>query len=47
VIIWDEGTVEILREEPSHLSFALGGRSSPDALAHGKALNRSSNLRQS
>jgi DNA ligase D-like protein (predicted 3'-phosphoesterase) len=26
VIIWDEGTVEILREEPDHLSFALHGR---------------------
>ena len=25
VIIWDEGTVEILREEPDHLSFALEG----------------------
>jgi DNA ligase D-like protein (predicted 3'-phosphoesterase) len=25
VIIWDEGTVEILREEPDHLSFALRG----------------------
>jgi DNA ligase D-like protein (predicted 3'-phosphoesterase) len=25
VIIWDEGTVEILREEPDHLSFALQG----------------------
>jgi DNA ligase D-like protein (predicted 3'-phosphoesterase) len=26
VIIWDEGTVETLREEPGHLSFALQGR---------------------
>jgi DNA ligase D-like protein (predicted 3'-phosphoesterase) len=26
VIIWDEGTVEILRDEPDHLSFALHGR---------------------
>ena len=25
VIIWDEGTVEILRDEPDHLSFALRG----------------------
>jgi DNA ligase D-like protein (predicted 3'-phosphoesterase) len=26
VIIWDEGTVELLRDEPDHLSFALHGR---------------------
>jgi DNA ligase D-like protein (predicted 3'-phosphoesterase) len=25
VIIWDEGTVEVLREEPDHLSFVLQG----------------------
>ena len=25
VIIWDEGTVEVLRYEPDHLSFALEG----------------------
>jgi bifunctional non-homologous end joining protein LigD len=25
VIIWDEGTLEILREEPDHLSFVLHG----------------------
>jgi DNA ligase D-like protein (predicted 3'-phosphoesterase) len=25
VIIWDEGTAEIVREEPDHLSFALRG----------------------
>jgi DNA polymerase Ligase (LigD) len=25
VIIWDEGTVEVLREEPDHLSFVLHG----------------------
>jgi DNA ligase D-like protein (predicted 3'-phosphoesterase) len=25
VIIWDEGTVDILRDEPDHLSFALHG----------------------
>jgi DNA ligase D-like protein (predicted 3'-phosphoesterase) len=26
VIIWDEGTVEITREEPDHLSFVLDGQ---------------------
>lgn len=26
VIIWDEGTVEILRDEPDHLSFVLDGK---------------------
>jgi DNA ligase D-like protein (predicted 3'-phosphoesterase) len=26
VIIWDEGTVESLREEPDHLSFVLRGQ---------------------
>lgn len=26
VIIWDEGTVEVLREEPDHLSFVLQGQ---------------------
>jgi DNA ligase D-like protein (predicted 3'-phosphoesterase) len=25
VIIWDEGTVEVVREEPDHLSFVLHG----------------------
>ena len=25
VIIWDEGTVDVLREEPDHLSFVLHG----------------------
>jgi len=25
VIIWDEGTVEILRDEADHLSFVLNG----------------------
>lgn len=25
VIVWDEGTVEVLRDEPNHLSFALHG----------------------
>jgi DNA ligase D-like protein (predicted 3'-phosphoesterase) len=26
VIIWDEGTAEIVRDEPGHLSFVLHGR---------------------
>jgi DNA ligase D-like protein (predicted 3'-phosphoesterase) len=26
VIIWDEGTVDVLRDEPDHLSFALHGQ---------------------
>jgi DNA ligase D-like protein (predicted 3'-phosphoesterase) len=26
VVIWDEGAVQILREEPNHLSFALYGQ---------------------
>ena len=26
VIIWDEGEVEVLREEPDHLSFVLEGK---------------------
>jgi DNA ligase D-like protein (predicted 3'-phosphoesterase) len=26
VIVWDEGTAEVLREEPDHLSFALHGQ---------------------
>jgi DNA ligase D-like protein (predicted 3'-phosphoesterase) len=26
VIIWDEGTLEVLREEPDHLSFVLQGQ---------------------
>jgi bifunctional non-homologous end joining protein LigD len=26
VIIWDEGTAEIVRDEPDHLSFSLDGR---------------------
>jgi bifunctional non-homologous end joining protein LigD len=26
VVIWDEGTVQILREEPNHLSFVLYGQ---------------------
>jgi bifunctional non-homologous end joining protein LigD len=30
VIIWDEGEVEILRDEPDHLSFALQGAKARD-----------------
>ncbi len=26
VIIWDEGTVEVVRDDPGHLSFVLDGR---------------------
>jgi hypothetical protein len=26
VIVWDDGTAEILRDEPDHLSFVLHGR---------------------
>jgi DNA ligase D-like protein (predicted 3'-phosphoesterase) len=26
VIIWDEGTVDVLQDEPNHLSFVLDGR---------------------
>src|SRR5579862_601491 len=26
VIVWDEGTAEVLRDEPGHLSFVLHGR---------------------
>lgn len=26
VIVWDEGTAEIVRDEPAHLSFVLHGR---------------------
>ena len=36
VIIWDEGTAEILREEPGHISFTLHGRK----LSGGFALTR-------
>ncbi len=36
VIIWDEGTVEIVREEPGHVSFVLHGRK----LSGGFALTR-------
>ena len=36
VIIWDEGTAEILKEEPGHISFVLHGRK----LSGGFALTR-------
>ncbi len=36
VIIWDEGTAEIARDEPGHISFVLYGRK----LAGGFALTR-------
>jgi DNA ligase D-like protein (predicted 3'-phosphoesterase) len=36
VIIWDEGTVEIVRDQPDHLSFVLHGHK----LAGGFALTR-------
>ena len=36
VIIWDEGTAEIVREEPGHISFVLHGRK----LSGGFALSR-------
>jgi DNA ligase D-like protein (predicted 3'-phosphoesterase) len=36
VIIWDEGTADIVRDEPSHLSFVLHGRK----LSGGFALTR-------
>jgi DNA ligase D-like protein (predicted 3'-phosphoesterase) len=36
VIIWDEGTAEILREEPGHISFILHGHK----LSGGFALTR-------
>lgn len=36
VIIWDEGTVDVVRDEPGHLSFVLHGRK----LAGGFALTR-------
>jgi DNA ligase D-like protein (predicted 3'-phosphoesterase) len=41
VIIWDEGTAEILREEPGHLSFVLRGRK----LSGGFALTRTGERR--
>jgi bifunctional non-homologous end joining protein LigD len=36
VIIWDEGTVDLVRNEPGHLSFVLHGHK----LAGGFALTR-------
>jgi bifunctional non-homologous end joining protein LigD len=36
VIVWDEGTAEIVRDEPGHLSFILHGRK----LSGGFALTR-------
>jgi DNA ligase D-like protein (predicted 3'-phosphoesterase) len=41
VIIWDEGTVDLLRNEPEHLSFQLHGRK----LAGGFALTRTGERR--
>jgi len=41
VIIWDEGTAEILREEPGHVSFVLQGRK----LSGGFALTRTGEQR--
>ena len=41
VIIWDEGTAEIVREEPGHLSFVLHGRK----LSGGFALTRTGKRR--
>ena len=36
VIIWDEGTADVLRDEPGHVSFILHGRK----LSGGFALTR-------
>jgi DNA ligase D-like protein (predicted 3'-phosphoesterase) len=41
VIIWDEGMVDLLRNEPAHLSFVLHGHK----LAGGFALNRTGERR--
>src|SRR4051812_11262301 len=41
VIIWDEGTVELVRNEPAHVSFVLHGRK----LAGGFALTRTGERR--
>jgi DNA ligase D-like protein (predicted 3'-phosphoesterase) len=41
VIIWDEGTADIVREEPGHVSFVLRGRK----LSGGFALTRTGNRR--
>jgi DNA ligase D-like protein (predicted 3'-phosphoesterase) len=41
VIIWDEGTAEIVRDEPGHISFILHGRK----LSGGFALTRTGDRR--
>ncbi len=41
VIIWDEGTAEIIRDEPGHVSFVLHGRK----LSGGFALTRTGDRR--
>ena len=41
VIIWDEGTVEIIRDEPGHISFVLDGQK----LSGGFALTRTGDKR--
>ena len=41
VIIWDEGTADIVRDEPGHLSFILSGRK----LSGGFALTRTGEKR--
>jgi DNA ligase D-like protein (predicted 3'-phosphoesterase) len=41
VIIWDEGTAEIVRDEPGHVSFVLHGRK----LSGGFALTRTGSRR--
>jgi DNA ligase D-like protein (predicted 3'-phosphoesterase) len=41
VIIWDEGTAEIVRDEPGHISFSLNGRK----LSGGFALTRTGDHR--
>src|ERR1700747_2429995 len=42
VIIWDEGTAEIVRDEPGHVSFVLHGRK----LSGGFALTRNGERRR-
>jgi hypothetical protein len=41
VIIWDEGTAEVRRDEPDHISFILHGRK----LSGGFALTRTGGTR--
>ncbi|MGD0067274.1 MAG: DNA polymerase ligase N-terminal domain-containing protein [Streptosporangiaceae bacterium] len=41
VIIWDEGTVKIVRDEPGHISFVLAGQK----LSGGFALTRTGDKR--